>query len=476
MPTLVDEPQVSEAAVKPALDLSDAFIAVSEEVTPAVVRIETTRSRRMAQSQVPEAFRRFFPDQEQGPSTPQISGGSGFIVSADGYILTNNHVVDDAETITVILNDRRTFTATVVGTDPTTDVAVIKIDEPALPTLSFGESDAVRVGEWVLAVGNPGYGGGSSPLDYTVTAGIVSAKGRPLQLINRELLRDPDLSQDLAGFAIEDFIQTDAVINPGNSGGPLVDLRGQVIGINSAIASNSGYYQGYGFAVPIDLARRVMEDLIEYGRVRRAYLGIRMETVTPEDAEVFGLESVAGAVIQDVTEGTPALEAGLRFQDVVVAVDGEPVRNSNDLQQRIARRRPGENITLRVFRDGSARDIQIRLGEAPFNEVGPPPPVAEARMEEKIGIEVLDMTEELASRFGFEDAAGPIINDVLPNGPAFRRGIGPGWRILEINRVPVVDADDVQNVFRDVAPGDVVSLVLEDPDGGTRIVNVRVPR
>jgi serine protease Do len=245
-------------------------VAIAETVTPAVVRIETSRTRRAASRgqtpPVPEEFRQFFRMPDPGQSAPVRSGGSGFLVSEDGYILTNDHVVAGAEEIRVFLQDRREFSATLVGADPTTDVAVIKIESGSLPSMSFGSSDAVRVGEWVLAVGNPGFGSGNQ-LDYTVTAGIVSAKGRPLGLINNELrIRGNENSQ----FAIEDFIQTDAVINPGNSGGPLVDLRGQVVGINSAIASETGYYQGYGFAIPIDLARRVMEDLIEYGVVRRS--------------------------------------------------------------------------------------------------------------------------------------------------------------------------------------------------------------
>src|SRR5690606_25910792 len=217
---------------------------------------------------------------------------------------------------TVTLVDKRTFEAEVVGRDPTTDVAVIKIDAKGLPAIPMGDSDQARVGEWVLAIGNPGFGDSRS-LDFTVTGGIISAKGRPLDIIGRELQNH---ASPAASYAIEDFIQTDAVINPGNSGGPLVNLRGEVIGMNTAIASGTGFYQGYGFAIPINLARRVMSDLIEHGHVRRALLGINIVNVTPEDAEVFRLPEIAGALVEDFAEGSPAQRAGLQRGDVIVEV------------------------------------------------------------------------------------------------------------------------------------------------------------
>ena len=349
MPAVDSRPQIPEEAVKPALDLSEAFVNIADHVTPAVVRIEVQRPRHSPQ-QIPEQFRRFFDAPDQGNQPPATAGGSGFLVSEDGYILTNDHVVADADNITVWLNDGRYFPAELVGTDQFTDVAVIHIDAPdALPHLSFGSSDGVRVGEWILAVGNPGFGGGSQ-LDYTVTAGIISAVGRPLGLIQRELQQE--LGREMAGYSIEDFIQTDAVINPGNSGGPMVDLRGQVVGINSAIASPTGYYQGYGFAIPIDLAQRVMEDLVEYGNVRRAWLGVSMATVTAEAAENLGLPAVAGALVQDFPEGSPAADAGIELYDVIVRLDGHEVARSGQLQQLIALKRPGETVSVNVFRDG----------------------------------------------------------------------------------------------------------------------------
>jgi serine protease Do len=352
MPAIQEQPQISEAQVASALGLSQAFVAISQAVTPAVVRIEADRDQQvsMGSAPIPEEFRRFFnlPDGEGGEAPrarTQTASGSGFIVSPEGYILTNEHVISGARRVRVFLPDRREYVAELVGSDPTTDVAVLKIEDRNLPTLSFGTSRDVRVGEWVLAVGNPGFGGGSS-LDYTVTAGIISAIGRPLQLIQRELGQQ-ESSQALAPFAIEDFIQTDAVINPGNSGGPMVNVRGQVVGINSAIASRTGFYQGYGFAIPIDLARRVMEDLVEYGRVRRPYLGVSMVAVEAEDAEYYGLPRTSGVLVQAVPSDGPAAAAGIRQEDVIVAIDDEQVERPSQLQSVIAQKRPGDRVRVR---------------------------------------------------------------------------------------------------------------------------------
>ena len=479
MPEISEEPTVAEEDVRSVMDLSDAFVGLADAVTPAVVRIEVQRRRRMAQrpAQIPEEFRRFFPDRPQGEDDrPDYvpSGGSGFIISDDGYILTNDHVVSDAEEITVWLQDRRYFDAELVGTDPSTDVAVIKIDQTDLPTLPFGDSDAVRVGEWVLAVGNPGFGP-SSQLDYTVTSGIVSARGRGLQLIQRELLRNPDF-EEFAGYAIEDYIQTDAVINPGNSGGPMVNLRGQVIGINSAIASRTGVWQGYGFAIPVNLARRVMQDLIEYGHIRRPRLGVRIDEVTPETADYHGLPSVAGVLVQQAEEGLPAAEAGLRQGDVIVAVDGQPVERVPQLQYRIAQYRPGDVVEVRYYRDGDARTAEIRLGEAPINEVEERAPEPEATAEGRLGISIRELTPELNRNLGYDTVDGVVITDVNPLGPAARRGVRPGAKVLEINGRPVEDQADVKEILDDVDGGAVVAMLLGDPTGNTRIVHLRVGR
>ncbi|TVR56131.1 MAG: Do family serine endopeptidase [Gemmatimonadales bacterium] len=482
MPSIVEQPQVSEDVVAPAVDLSTAFVNIAEAVTPAVVRIEADRPQQTATQgggAMPEELRRFFniPPGGEGQESPrprtQTAGGSGFIVSPDGYILTNDHVVSGAQRIRVFLPDRREYTARLVGGDPTTDVAVLKIEDRNLPTLSFGSSRDVRVGEWVLAVGNPGFGGGSS-LDYTVTAGIISAIGRPLQLIQRELGQQEEW-QELAGFAIEDFIQTDAVINPGNSGGPMVNVRGQVVGINSAIASRTGFYQGYGFAIPVDLARRVMEDLVEYGQVRRPYLGVSMVPVEPEDAEYYGLPRTSGVLVQGVPEDGPAAAAGIRQEDVIVSVDDEAVERPSQLQSIIAQKRPGDRVRVRFYRDGQPQEITVRLGET---DLGPRPTAAaraEPRMDERLGLEVAPLDEEIASQLGYPEAGGVVIRNVDPSGPAARRGLGQGLKVMEINREPVNTVGDVERLLQAASPGDVVSVRVETPQGDSRVVNVRIP-
>ncbi len=471
-------PRVSEAAVQPALDLSEAFVNIADAVTPAVVMIEATRKRPRRAGSFEFPFR-----QQPRSELPDVVpvGGSGFIVTDDGYVMTNNHVVEAAERITVALKDGRRFGAEVVGTDPTTDIAVVKIDGEGLPTASLGSSAEVRVGEWVLAIGNPGFAqmGLSPDLDYTVTAGIVSALGRSLALINRSLQADPEFTGNPA-FAIEDFIQTDAVINSGNSGGPLVNLRGQVIGVNAAIVSRTGVYQGYGFAIPIDLAHRVMEDLVAHGRVRRAYLGISIVPVAESDAEYLGLPEVAGAFVQNVTPGAPADRAGLRDYDVITALDGEKVLTGNDLQHKIALKSPSDSVRITVYRDGRPREIVAQLAEAPFVEDEAVAEAAERRAADRIGIvEVRDIDAGLARELRLESTEGVVLLNVQAGGPAARRGLGPGCVITDVNRNPVANRGDWQDALDDVEAGEVVSMIATCPVRGganePRMINIRVP-
>ena len=477
MPVIDTQPQVSVEAVKPATDLSDAFVNVAEAVTPAVVRIEARRQSQ-ASRQAPSRLFRNFPEQDPRDQPDQVAGGSGFIVSTDGYVLTNNHVVADATTLTVFLQDRRSFPATLVGRDPFTDVAVIKIEADDLTQLSLGSSDELRVGEWIVAIGNPGFGGTSRPLDYTVTVGIVSALGRPLQLLQRELAQDEETARN-APFAIEDFIQTDAVINPGNSGGPMVNLRGQVVGINSAIASRTGFYQGYGFAIPIDLAYRVMEDLVEYGQVRRALLGIGMSDLDAISAESYGLQTVSGVEVTTITPGGPAQEYGLELYDVVVAIDEQPIGRVGQLQQSIARKRPGDRIAVTVYRDRRPLTINVRLGEAPLASepvaVAAAPVRDEVRMDDKLGLRIENMTREFASDYGFREVEGAVITDAQVNGPARRRGLGAGFKVLEINRRPVGSAADVRRIMDDVDRGDIVTVRVVNANDQQQVIHVRIP-
>ena len=468
-PAFVKEPprNLSLQATRPASELSDAFIAVSEAVTSAVVRIEAEQT---AGSKHASWFSRSLPQFLTAPadsnasSLPEISGGSGFIVSANGYILTNYHVIEGADRITVSLADKRTFVAQVIGADPSTDVAVIRIEADNLPAVALGNSDESRVGEWVLAIGNPGFDDAST-LDFTVTSGIISAKGRPLNILENRT--------DDANYAIEDFIQTDAVINPGNSGGPLVDIKGRVIGINTAIETTTGYNQGYGFAIPVNLAQRVMKDLIAHGYVRRALLGVSITDIAPEDAEVYKLPKIAGVLVEDFDANSPARVAGLARNDVIVAVDGTPVDGVGSLQRLVALHQPGETVTLSVIRFGARVTIRAKLAEAPNSAVaqsGPPAPVPGG-----LGLDLLDLDPRLARDLGFKQAGGVVISKVAVGSAAYRKEVVEGVRLLEINQRKVTNAREARRILNGLGTGRVVSLLMEKSDGHTMIENVRIP-
>lgn len=479
MPPINEGEQVSASAVQPALDLSEAFTNLADAVTPAVVRIETRRAVQSRNRQVPEQFRRFFDEEGDDPQPRNaIAGGSGFIVSPDGYILTNNHVVEGANDVRVYFPDRRYFQARVVGADPFTDVAVIKVDvEEALPTMSFGNSDEISVGEWILAIGNPGFGA-STQLDFTVTAGIISARGRGLRLLQNDIFRDPRFADDpsVSGYAIEDFIQTDAVINPGNSGGPMVNLQGQVVGINSAIASTTGVYQGYGFAIPINLARRIMEDLVEYGYVKRPRIGVQITDVAAEDAEAYGLPSVSGILVQSVDDSGPSARA-LQQEDVIRALDGQPVGYVSELQAEIAERRPGDRVELTIFRGGREMMVDIRLGEAPINNFATVATERPVLAEERLGIQVEVIDAQLAREAGFDEVSGVLLTEVARGSAAERRNIGGfvGQKLFQVNDARIDSPQDLRVALDAVEPGEIVSLYFRDRAGAERVVNVRMP-
>jgi serine protease Do len=353
-----------QAAVQQVNEASNAFVAIAEHVTPAVVSIQMERQARpiknpRGQQQIPPGMEDFFKqfDPRQQQQQPMEGSGSGFLVTADGYILTNNHVVADANKVTVILSDRREFDAKVVGRDPTTDVAVIKIDGHNLPTVPLGNDETARVGDWVLAIGNP------LGLDFTVTQGIISAKGRGLA----GLYDSP--------YAVVDNLQTDAPINPGNSGGPLVNVRGEVVGMNSAIASPTGSYAGYGFAVPVTLVKGVMDQIVQYGHVRRGILGLQLAEVTQKDAQADrlaqgGVPQIRGALVAAFPQdgASPAKAAGVQKGDIIVNADGHDIDHVATLQRVIRNERPGDVVSLTLVRQGAEKTVHVKLADAPTDE------------------------------------------------------------------------------------------------------------
>jgi serine protease Do len=452
--------------------LSEAFASVAEHVKPSVVFIKSGKTERQPerpQLQVPPGFEQFFPRIPQGPDF-QESAGSGFIVSKDGYILTNDHVVEGSDQVTVRLLDRREFKAKVVGTDPGTDLAVLKIDADNLTPAPLGDSDASRVGEWVLAVGNPL----GENLTFTVTSGIISAKGRTLALPN---------SSDRS---IQDFIQTDAAINPGNSGGPLVSVGGAVIGVNSAIASQTGFYSGYGFAIPINLARRVMDQIIAHGHVERAGLGVMVRNASLNDATYVGLPDVRGVVIEDFGgETSPARKAGLEAGDIIVAVDNKPIEYVGQLQQQIAFRRPGESVKLDVARKGGVRktfDVKLQaLPTAREIAAGDSTAPGEDRGSDtaasvgKLGITVAPVDPDDVRELNLKpDQRGALVTDVTAGGPSYGELVDPDHGgpdiILEVEGAPIRTPADLRKAIAAQKPGAIVSLRVYNARAQTRRV------
>jgi len=448
--------------------LSGAFRAAAERALPAVVYIQVATEPRLARDALRNTpFNWMFPRMPDDVRIqPRTGAGSGVIIDAQGHVLTNRHVVRDADEIVVRLVEGREYSADVVGTDPSTDVAVIKLatrGNERLPVADIGDSDQLQVGDWVLALGNP------LGLEFTVTAGIVSARGRATGI----------LRQEVGETALEAFIQTDAAINPGNSGGPLVDLRGRVVGINTAIQSPTGAYAGYGFAIPINLAYKVAADLIEHGAVRRPRLGVLIETPNEADVAVYGLERAAGAEIVSVQEGTPAARAGLRMGDVVIAVDGRPIETSSELQTLLAQRQPGDRVRLTIIRDRQRKDVTVELGQFETDRVRERSRPDRPSAAQRLGFEAQELaTSRDATALGLPpDARGVVITNVPPLSPVLGQ-VAPGSVIVSINGKPIRTLRDLERVAEDLKPGDLVQLVIRWPQGdvGERIVNYRIRR
>ncbi|MEN6447509.1 MAG: DegQ family serine endoprotease [Syntrophaceae bacterium] len=438
-----------EKALENLKETGKAFAAVARGASPAVVfiRVEKTVSTNPAQGMSPfndEFFKRFFgepiPGQPQAPQQQKrtLQGqGSGFIISQDGYILTNNHVVGGADRVLVKLLDGREFTAKTIGTDPPTDVAVVKIDAKNLPVLPLGDSDTLEVGEWVLALGNP-FG-----LSHTLTAGIVSAKGRS--------------SIGIADY--EDFIQTDAAINPGNSGGPLINLEGRAVGINTAIFSQSGGYMGIGFAIPVNLVKQIYSQLVDHGTVIRGYLGVSVQDLTPDLAKSFGLKDTKGALVTQAMPDTPAAKAGLKQGDVIVRLNGEPVDTIAPFRNRIALTSPGTTVNLTVIRDGKEKSVPVTIEKMPAAEQAE---VSKPDSLDKLGLTVVTLTRELANQYGYQGETGVLVTNIEAGSSAARAGIRPGVVIQEVNRKPV---GTVQEFKQAVAGKGTVLLLIKDKKG-----------
>lgn len=429
------------------------FTQAAAAVTPAVVHIKTTYTSGMSQGQgldpFEDMFRDFFGNRRR-PQGPQMASGSGVILSEDGYIVTNNHVVDNADKIEVILNDKRSFQAKVIGRDPNTDLALIKVSAKGLPIVKMGNSDDVRVGEWVLAVGNP------FNLTSTVTAGIVSAKGRSIGILGDG--QDPAISKSRP---IEAFIQTDAAINRGNSGGALVNTKGELIGINAAIASQTGNYEGYGFAIPINLAKKVMDDFQKFGSVQRGFLGVTIGEVTADLAEEKGLKSTRGVYVASVVEGGAAQSAGLKEGDVIVKIEGVAVNASSELQEQIGRHRPGDKIAITYVRNGQERNANVVLKSDEGLKLASNSKSTE-EIFNKLGASFAPVSDATKKKYGIN--SGLIVAEVRRGGLFEQVDLPKGTIIISMNGKPLAKVDDIDEALAN-RRNDMLQINGIAPDG-----------
>jgi serine protease Do len=444
------------ASAAPELRTDLDFVGISEKVGPAVVKIVSEHKVRGRDSegyedQFPfdDFWERFFgrPAPRQPQEDRRVVQGTGFFITADGYILTNNHIAEDSIKNTITTLQGKDYEAKVVGLDPRTDLALLKIEAKDLPFATLGDSALVKVGEWVLAIGNP------LGQEHTVTAGIVSAKGR--QLYNT--------SSDFPTY--QDFIQTDAAINRGNSGGPLINMRGEVIGINSNILTPSGGNIGIGFAIPSDMAKKVIAQLKQKGKVVRGRLGVVMQNVTEGMRKQLGIKSENGAIITTVEPDGPAEKAGFKQYDVIVELNGQPVKDSNDLKFKIADIEPGKKINIKVIRDGKEVTLTPTVEELdPEEEKG-----EVASSEKDVGLSLTPMTQALARRYGYRTIEGLLVTEVRDYGEASRAGLATGDIILEVNRKKVATVREFENVLKKTPSGDeVMLLVRREGDGQSR--------
>jgi Do/DeqQ family serine protease len=398
------------------------FTQAAEMSVNAVVHVKVTYPNQMQAYSSDPFFEFFFGRPQQRDMPAQQASGSGVILTEDGYIVTNNHVIDKAAQIIVVLNDKREFSATIIGTDPNTDIALLKIEANNLPVIKMGNSDNLRIGEWVLAVGNP------FNLTSTVTAGIVSAKARNINILN-------------ADMKIESFIQTDAAVNPGNSGGALVNTRGELVGINTAIASQTGSYSGYSFAVPTSIVRKVVSDLRQYGIVQRAVLGVQMQEITAELKKEKGLNTLQGAYVVNVMPDGAAAKAGVQAGDVITQIDATIIRTGTDLQEQIGRHRPGDTVTLTVMRGNQMKTLTVEL----TNRQGGTGIVEKTEDLNMLGAKIEELPDNLKQRLGIN--YGVQVKN-LKNGVLKKAGVPEGYIILKANNRTIRTEDDLKEVVQ----------------------------
>jgi len=433
------------------------FTQAAATVTPAVVHIKTTYSSKLSggspgRDQMQDLFEDFFGGRRR-PQGPTQGSGSGVIISDDGYIVTNNHVVDNADKIDVILPDKRSLTAKVIGTDANTDLALIKIEGSGFPIVKLGNSDDVRVGEWVLAVGYP------FALNTTVTAGIVSAKGRQIGILDQGIEPDSD-GRPQPRTAIESFIQTDAAINRGNSGGALVNTKGELIGVNAAIASQSGSYEGYGFAIPINLAKKVLNDFKEFGSVRRGYIGINFTGLDAEQSKALGVSELNGLYVNEVIEGGGAAQAGLKKGDIITKVEGNQIHSPSDLQERIGRLGPGDKVQLSYLRDGKTMTANVTLkGE---DSIKSKENRSASVVAKNLGATFAPASDSIKKKYKLN--SGVVVTNVVSGGFFDKLDLPKGTIITSINGNAINKAEDIEKVISS-SRNNMAILSAISPDG-----------